>query len=647
MPPPSVNKVLDEQISEDLGAELADVLDDAEPCDIAADYEEMGVPRPDQRLSEAFPVEFATYCEHFVDVFPRSPYFVKTTYDPHSRYAGWPEKKSRKTKRSLALIDNGDFLNRTDCVERHLDYEQWLLFKDTADPYRNHKFGDFFWLGQCQPKKTTFHAIDLDNKRVLGHYRLGSSDDCPVVPVVHMPLDHFKVIKRIYDAFPDRIWCITSETLGLDIIERHSLQRTSAVHARTKRRLSRIGLEHTEVHPMEGRCKRRPFGEHYRTITNDRVLETWQQQLAFYLAPSTTPCFEQICRVLLQAVVDQWASWVSWSPFAQRDDCHTVINSHKPELTSVVRWLQDGCPLTEPVHAAAAKDMPVAPVEDNGSTTSRSFRFKPGLPSWRDGRWPLALEQLALSGLPCEDTVGDVVFELAKFLWWVELYQLPEDQRASEVIRLLQHYVINKHNGMVSRWNAGEEQAVLKQVSRCLRLARKVDDVDNRQVFARIRVKRTQGKYRRVISIADSILSVSSSGKKVPTGQVASLPVTSSSPSTYFSVGGLEALETPLPRQIIQLIDGHRGRHKLIPYATRLINHLHANDGVCRIPHRALGQLLGYEDRSRITKYNKILIRAGILEKDHFVRHQRSCGYWLSSLARQIMDLPYTQKEGR
>lgn len=638
MPPPNVNKVIDEQISEDLGAEVADYFDEGQPYDIAAEYEEMGVPRPDQRVSEAFPVEFATYCEHFVDVFPRSPYYVKTTYDPHSRYAGWPEKKSRKTKRPLALIDNGDFLNRTDCVERHLDYDQWLLFKDTTDPYRNHKFGDFFWLGQIQPKKTTFHGIDLDNKRVLGYYRMGSGDESPVTPVVHMPLEHFKVMKRIYDAFPDRIWCITSETLGLDIIERHTLKRTSAVHAKTKRRLARIGLDQTEVHPMSGRCKRRPFGAHYRTITKADVLETWQQQLVHYLSPGTTPSFERICRVLLQAVVDQWSSWMSWSRFAHSCDCRSVINDHRDEVAEVVRWLQDGCPLAEPVRVSVPNDIPDLRVDSDLAAKPQQAKRQLAIPAWRDGKWPLALEQVALHGLPCEDSVGEVVYELAKFLWWVELYELPEDQRFNEVLRLLQHYVINKHNGMISRWSAGEEQSVLKQMSRCLRLARTQDDVDNLQVFARIRLKRKQGKYRRVISLADSILSVPRSEGDDSGDKDNSLLASSSSPSTYFSVGGLEALDVPLPHQIIELIDRNRGRNKLIPYATKLINHLYASEGVCRIPHRALGQLLGYEDRSRIATYNKILIRAGILGKDHFVRHQRSCGYWLTEQARKIMN---------
>ena len=40
--------------------------------DLIAEYEENGVMRPDERLSEAFPEQFDIYCEHFVDFFPLS-----------------------------------------------------------------------------------------------------------------------------------------------------------------------------------------------------------------------------------------------------------------------------------------------------------------------------------------------------------------------------------------------------------------------------------------------------------------------------------------------------------------------------------------------------------------------------------------------
>lgn len=100
------------------------------------DDSDLGLLSPAERLSEGFPNEFATYCEHFVDYFPRVPYYVKTTYDPSSQYAGWPQRKSRRTKRPLALIDSKAWLNRIDTVERHLDYSRTAGPRSKGHPWR-------------------------------------------------------------------------------------------------------------------------------------------------------------------------------------------------------------------------------------------------------------------------------------------------------------------------------------------------------------------------------------------------------------------------------------------------------------------------------------------------------------------------------
>lgn len=624
--------------------------------ELIAEYDENGVMRPDERLSEAFPDEFATYCEHFVEFFPRSPYFVKTTYDDASQYAGWPMKKSRKKRLPLALIDNGNWLNKTDCVERHLDYEQWLLFKQTTDNYRIKRTGDFYWLGLSRPKKTKFHGIDLDNKRVIGVY--GE----PILPVVHMPLDHYKAMKRIYDAFPNRIWCITSETLGLDIVERHNLSDTGTIHDRVKRTLSRIGLGETEVHPMQGRCKRRPFGEHYRTITKDGVLDTWQTQLDHYLNPGPTPDFDHICRTLLNAVLEQWQCWQRWGDAKNKSvNVEKALQPYEKEFGEVEGWLNDGCPLTEPATSVVADDLPTETTsnircgrrQQNKSTNVCDFTLR----ELRNGNWAKGLEQIAKHGLPCDDCVGNVAHELAKFLWWIELYGLSEDVREREVLQLLMTFVESKHNGHITRWNDSNKSVVFKQLVRCLQLAKRLD-VHHRsqslETFALIRQKRQTGQYSHVIRLKPLITGSPSAVRAVGncleslngvdgghSRQDGKLPSTSPPlfpSSTFFSVGGLSALDVPLPQTIVDLIDQQRGRAKPHQYATRLLNYLFRTKAVCRLPHKALTELLGYQDRKRTTAYNNILIKAGLLEKNHYIRGQRTCGYWLTKAARQLFD---------
>ncbi len=618
--------------------------DDCAEAELLAEYEENGVMRPDERLSEAFPDPFQAYCEQFVAFFPKSRYFVKTTYDNGSKYGGWPLKKSRRTGQPLRLIDNGNWLNKTDCIERHLDNEQWTLFKNTTDVNFRGGRGDFYWLGLNAPRSTRWHGIDLDNKRLLGLY--GN----PVLPVVHMPLEHFKAMKRIYDAFPDRIWCITSETLGLDIIERHDLQNTKLVHDRTKRQLARIGLGATEVHPMLGRCKRLPFGEHYRTITQDGVLHTWQTQLSHFVNPGPTPEFEHIGQTLIEAVLDQWKSWQRWGDAQNRRlNTTAVISRYAHEIRETRRWLNDGCPLTDPVHVSICEDVPVA--TEAASNLPSGTRRNPSrkvcdfnLQELRNGNWAKGLERIARNGLPCDDSIGNVAHEMAKYLWWIERYELSEDEREREVLRLLIIFVRTKHNGFITRWNNGQQKDVFKQLSRCLQLARRLN-VEHRteslERFAVIRQKRQQGEYHHVIRLEPLITGClpdldTADGQSHQDSSGSPLSSSPSPSSIYFSVGGLTELDAPLPQTIVDLIDQHRGRARPHRYATRLLNHLLQTQGIARLPHRALSQLLGYEDRKRTTSYNNILIRAGLLEKDHYVRGQRTCGYSLSKMARRL-----------
>lgn len=631
--------------------------------DVLAEYEEVGVPQPNERLSEAFPDEFAAYCEHFVNYFPTSPYFVRTTYDENSPYGGWPQKKSKKARRPLALIDNDSWLNKTDCVERHLDYEQWLLFKQTTEPNEGHeRLGDFYWLGLSPPKMTTFHSIDLDNKRILGYY------DEPVLPVVHMPLDHFRAMKRVYHAFPNRIWCITSETLGLDIIERHTLMNSATIHDKVKRRLSRIGLGSTEVHPMSGRCKRRPFGFHYRTISKDGVLDTWQEQLAYYLNPGPTPEFEHICQTLLACLREQWRC-LQCHVAAHKGsrDLQAVVDEHAHKNGDVENWLSDGCPMEEPVQVAVATNLHV----EQPPTPSRQKRAAKKavgdftLQELRNGNWIKGLERIARYGLSADDSVGQVAHEMAKFLWWIELYDVPEPERERQTFELLCQLVRTKHNGYITRWNDGHHDLIFAQLRRCLESARALDE-DHRpeslEIFALIRQKRQQGRYRRVINLQplitgcppdfgdvddaasclETLEEMGSCPQQVEEVEaVTSSPSHSSplsSPSISFSVGGLADLDTPLPQTIVSLIDRHCGRSRPHQYATRLLNHIFKTTGVCRLSHKALTDMLGYQDRKRTTQYNKILIKAGLLAKDHYVRGRRTCGYWLTKEARQLFE---------
>lgn len=603
-------------------------------------YEEVGVVRPDERLSEVFPEQFELYCKHFIDFFPKGTYHTKTTYDSSSHFSGWPLRKSKKTGRPIPLIDNTGWHHKTEMVERHLDQDQWRSYNEAHENDCYHPT-EFFWLGLHMPKKTTFHAIDADNKKRIGWYGEGTPSN-PLMPVMEMPFEHFVFLKKIYDAFPDRIWCITSETLGLDIIKKHRLQWTESVHEKTKRRLERIGYGNTEVHPMAGRCKRRPFGEHYRTITEDGVLTTWQQQLDYYVDPSNTPSFRQIAKTLLSALDYQWNCWLG-DQYHKRNkgiDVPEMVEKQQDVARQVEKWLDDDCPQTNITSVAILQDYSntLSFIKAKQSTERRNNSYQNfNLSELRGGNWAKKLEEIARKGLPAEDCLGEIVCEMAKWLWWVELFDLPEDERQNRIIELLNQFVSEKHNGFVTRWNQGEYDEVLSQVSRCLDSAINLNVPDRDKslnTFASLRNKRANGQYKRIIKLQPVILGI----EEVTSNSFIS------SLSNLFSECGLE---DEIPEELTIRIDMKRGRHKIHDYAKKFINLLYykrQDDNFIYLERKELCKfLLGYTDFNRFRIYNKILHSAEVIDTDKYRAKSRPTGYRLTREARDIID----QNRGR
>ena len=68
-------------------------------------------------------------------------------------------------------------------------------------------------------------------------------------------------------------------------------------------------------------------------------------------------------------------------------------------------------------------------------------------PHLRSGEWAKGLEYLAVHGLQEPDSVGTVLYEMATFLYWVELFDLPAGERERRIVDLLTTFVRTKHNG--------------------------------------------------------------------------------------------------------------------------------------------------------------------------------------------------------
>ena len=242
------------------------------------------------RYSEVFPSTFRFYFDRWMKYWPKTAVHVKRAYD-----GGFVQRKNKKGGNLVLFPELA-----VEWAERHLDHRQWAEWKVFEEPGREADHGEF-WLGLHAPRKATVDCIDLDAKpHRLAYYRL--REDAPVRPLVVPDLAHFRDLKAIYDRFPSRIWCISSATLGVHVWRRRRKPAdTEATHAEVKSSLEGIGLGHVEVHPMKGRCLRRPFGQDYKTITPEGVLEGWAEQVEYFEHDARTPPFEQVVR----AVVDE------------------------------------------------------------------------------------------------------------------------------------------------------------------------------------------------------------------------------------------------------------------------------------------------------------------------------------------------------
>lgn len=304
------------------------------------------------RLSECNPDHFRRYFDRFVRYWPKnseSGFYVKRSY-----HKPWYMPKKKDRRRHLweeAAIE---------AAERHLDRDKWRWRKLSQGMY-DPPDGPY-WLGLYPPKRTTFDLIDFDAEafRVAWYKQCGQ-----IKPVIIPPVDHFKTMKRIYENFPGRIWCISSETLGIHAYQRYSRPLPMAkLHRATRLQLERIGLGGIEVHPMPGRCLRRPFGEDYTTITPDGVLDCWTDQLDYFEHDGRTPKFHQIAKALMDRVLQQVRSfetshdiWDSFSGMVGHKCLPGELDRYADRYQQVVDWVNSGCPdVTEPATTISSPD---------------------------------------------------------------------------------------------------------------------------------------------------------------------------------------------------------------------------------------------------------------------------------------------------
>lgn len=254
---------------------------------------------------------------------------------------------------------------------------------------------------------------------------------------------------------------------------------------------------------MPGRAFRRPFGQDYYTITNNGLLDDWIAQLNFFENPHT-PTFENIFKALRSLLSKGLGDF--YCPHTEaRSVRRNAMGTVKQDLARLDQWAEDGFPEAASVAAPAAfnisplKETLPAPAERGVSDVHDA---SPGecdidISKVCNGAWVQHCELWARNGLPCHDSIFLVCSHLARWLYFIELYHLPKEDRLQRIKHLLTVYCQNKNNGFISRWDAGMKDTVLGHIDRAISTG--IKHADDLLTFTVIRQKRDSGQYKRII----------------------------------------------------------------------------------------------------------------------------------------------------
>ena len=204
--------------------------------------------------------------------------------------------------------------------------------------------------------------------------------------------------------------------------------------------------------------------------------------------------------------------------------------------------------------------------------------------------------------------MGTVLYEMATFLYWVELFDLPAKVREQRIVDLLTTFVRTRHNGMIDRLNGGREHEVIRQVEQAVRAVAKDRYPACLEHFARIRQRRDEGRYARIINLTPLI----EGEDRARTDHI---------PGFSYSVV-LSRDDSPAPdileATLVQIARSSKmrrrdGRYPFVHFSRRLLNILWAGKGHARINRDDLLTFTDSGDTHQLVAYRRLLVEAGVL----------------------------------
>lgn len=642
---------------------------------------------PTKRLAELHPEEIVFFKKKFVWASNRSGFYTRIGYDHDQPWM--PRKTFGGGWLPLypALVD--------DLVEKHIDFDRFCLTRPDRSPVRPQDSETGFWFGTMMGEYTYHDCLDIDSHDRVGWYGLptrwhpdlnegGSWADLYIyryVPVMRIGLPFFVKVKKLYDSFPGRVWAFSSASLGLYAYRMYPKSMDpEKLYAARKQELKDIGMK-VEVYPeppksegSKGHHQRRPCGMDSGVITDQGIVSDPIEQIRVYMNP-VTPSFEAICEAVIKRLTEQYSKWLAfngWGRLDKKVDKVAIWSWQQEEISRVRSWVKDGCPDVEKPQGSLSCTLPsswsissdplrsrTADVDMGPSSLSSTANndtrlvekqqqnegFDSAIPEMfiradlkvidAAGQWVQWVECIARHGFLADDTFMEVITSLTKWLYFVELWDVAEDERRDRIKALLKTYCQIKGNGHISRLLNGDLAAVERNVDHLV--DSQVATINNQgdQVFEDLRRKRASGRYVRVIMI-ESLLST-----------------TLSSPSSIYSgplrtaEAGPDSDDTPLPDSVQEyVISGFKkhnmplrrnkdGYYPTLQAVTRLINHLSTTKSF----EGRLGQQdfarMGFANSNR-EKIKKVLYRLDVIEEGDYRAKKQKKRY---SLGETVLNM--------
>jgi hypothetical protein len=656
---------------------------------------ELSPPKEGQRLKDRYPIELEFFKRVFLWTGCRDGFYVRYGYEPQRTgvkpQPKWSPLMSKGGWQHMypELVDS--------LAEKHLDFNNYARTRVMGDRLEPKDWETAFWVGTMAGVYTHAHAIDLDAHEYIGwnglptrwHTSRTGWVDGPwsyrFVPVIRPSLSFFMKAKVVYDAFPNRIWAFSSGNLGLSVWKLYKQpELTHVIHNRHQNRLCGVGLPTVEHYPLPpktkgslGKCHRRPCGLDSGVITPSGVLTNPIEQVRWFMRPQRTPSFDQILSAYWTMLDGMYEEFIDGGEgldhgWLSVDRRRALVAECMAVVEEVKEWASRGCLIDRAVMELPRPKRTFARVDQDVSAPELVTHIIKETGKWggkgegeqapsvaesvpeqfaqvdistitMNGEWLHFVKFLVENGVPCEDKFYEVISTLAKWFCFVEFYGRPVED-VSEVIK---EYVLNRHNGMVSRINNGDEAEALGQADRIISHVLRTQTEQADRFYEDVRRKRATGRYASSWTFATEIMNGRSSS-------VDTAPSPQSSLSCGSRIEGGSAPEqkeewvyepddTPLPKFVLERIRaafGKRkrqlrkigGRYPTLDAITRFFNYLLAGSrrGQRRASKELLMQMGFPSSGSKRDRILNILIRDGMLRKGGYRSKEASIQWEMS-----------------